>query len=100
MCDEEDLFTGRISADIFNLTVGAPGPDTLKKSSDLFDAAAKHRMDKMSRGDVSLFQYGPQCGPNEYLQQLAGFLSKEYNDQVIRALEICPFLLLPKQMRL
>ena len=77
-----DLFTGRITDDVINLCVGAPGPETLKKSSELFDSAARHRLEKFGAGDVSLFQYGPECGSAEFLTQLADFLTKEYNDKV------------------
>ena len=76
--DEDDLFTGRITPGFINLAVGAPGPDTLRKSAELFDLAAKHRLDKVKAGDVSLFQYGLPCGNREYLRQLAHFLSTEY----------------------
>ena len=77
-----DLFTGRITDDVINLCIGAPGPETLKKSSDLFYSAARHRLEKFGAGDVSLFQYGPECGSAEFLRQLADFLTKEYNDKV------------------
>jgi hypothetical protein len=80
--DEDDLFTGRITPGFVNLAVGAPGPETLKKSAELFDSAAKHRLAKVSAGDVSLFQYGLPCGNREYLRLLANFLSDEYGDQV------------------
>jgi hypothetical protein len=82
MCDEEDLFSGRITSEFINLTVGAPGPNTLKKSAQIFESASKHRLEKTLKGDVSLFQYGPQCGPPEYLKELSKFLSKEYSDEV------------------
>jgi alanine-alpha-ketoisovalerate/valine-pyruvate aminotransferase len=80
--DEDDLFTGRITPGFVNLAVGAPGPETLKKSAELFESAAKHRLAKVSAGDVSLFQYGLPCGNREYLRLIANFLSDEYGDQV------------------
>jgi len=88
MTDEDDLFTGRISPDFINLSVGAPGPDGLKKSAEIFASAAQHRIQKTEQtGNVSLFQYGPKCGPAEYLQQLAKFLSGEYGEY---GDQVCP----------
>ena len=81
--EHDDLFSGRLADGSVNLVVGAPGPDTLKKSAELFDSATRNRTTKVtSSGDVSLFQYGPVCGNREYLHQLANFLTKEYDDQV------------------
>jgi hypothetical protein len=77
-----DLFTGRITDDVMNLCVGAPGPETLKKSAELFDSAARHRLQKFGGCELALFQYGPECGSAEFLQQLAQFLTKEYSNQV------------------
>lgn len=81
--ENDDLFSGRLADGSVNLVVGAPGPDTLRKSAEIFDSATKHRATKVSTsGDVSLFQYGPVCGNREYLHQLAKFLTKEYDDEV------------------
>ena len=83
MFDGEDLFSGRVDQDFINLTVGAPGPETLRRSAEIFASASQHRVEKtLNGGSVSLFQYGPPCGPAEFLGRLAEFLSQQYNDEV------------------
>ena len=45
-----------------NLTIGAPGSDTLLKTAEIFREASLHRHEAASKAGGAMFQYGPRAG--------------------------------------
>ncbi|XP_014616509.1 PREDICTED: 2-aminoadipate transaminase isoform X1 [Polistes canadensis] len=68
-----------------NMSVGAPGPDLLKKCTNMLSNATVHRMEEEEKeGNFYLFQYGITSGLWECREELAKFLSRQYGDPVQR----------------
>ena len=66
-----------------NLTIGAPGPQTLSESRKLFREASMARLSsEHDHCDTALFQYGTEEGPKSFIHQLSCLLSTGYNDCV------------------
>jgi len=63
-----------------NLSIGAPGPDLLAKSKEVFRLGAESRLSMP--GDTMLFQYGDGEGPPGFLSNLSHLLSDGYQDKV------------------
>ena len=80
MVDEEHFVTNQ---GFINLTIGAPGPETLSASRKLFREAASRRLSSDNDDkDTPLFQYGTEEGPTTFIKQLSKLLSDGYNDSV------------------
>lgn len=45
-----------------NLTIGAPGEDTLMKTAEIFRKASQHRYEAATEAKGAMFQYGPRAG--------------------------------------
>ena len=66
-----------------NLTIGAPGPQTLSESRKIFREATIKRLScDHDECDTALFQYGTEEGPTSFIYQLTRLLSAGYNDYV------------------
>ena len=65
---------------VFDLRVGAPGPDILCKLAPMFTEATRERMAAEAEHG-HLFQYGPEPGQRSFRRALAHFLSQEYAGQ-------------------
>lgn len=78
----ESLFDGRETERVANLIIGAPGPDTLRRSAAIFAEAAAHRAAQSGEDGGALFQYGPRTGCRSFKVQMAKFLSRGYEDTV------------------
>ncbi|XP_069111053.1 uncharacterized protein [Argopecten irradians] len=67
--------------DIINLSTGAPGPETMQGCQEIMIKATSEAM-KDPKQETNTFKYGPEQGDPIFRQRLAGFLSKEYGDNV------------------
>ena len=74
------LFDGRVEDGLANLTIGAPGEDTLRKAAAIFRAASAASADHAAATDGVVFQYGPRSGYGPFLDSLKRFLDAEYAD--------------------
>lgn len=79
----KDKVLFQVTDEVIDLRIGAPGPDLLAKSRDMFRIGANERLaSSSSSDDLELFQYGVMEGPTSYLYNLAKFLSTGYEDKV------------------
>lgn len=75
----EHLFDNKDTKSVTNLTIGAPGPETLNKVFELYQKASHHRLCDLHQ-DSTIFQYGPTFGYSPFLRGLAKFLTQGYNE--------------------
>ncbi|XP_067660778.1 uncharacterized protein [Haliotis asinina] len=69
------------SSDLLPLLVGGPGPDTLQNCKEIFTKATASVLE--TETDLTqAFRYADEQGDQEYRDQLAKFLTTEYNDTV------------------
>jgi DNA-binding transcriptional MocR family regulator len=78
--NEKTLFDDMGSGIDVNLKMGSPGDYLLRKSNELMKKATLHRLGESDA--FQLFQYGPEAGDIDFRKELAGFLTKEYMDDV------------------
>ena len=69
----------KTSEDIIDFSIGAPGKKLLEQAHQLFQKSSEKFNEKC---DDAHFQYGANRGSPEFLDNLAEFLSSEYQDHV------------------
>jgi len=69
---------------IINLVMGAPPVSYLSRnaSADFLGKATEHLLSQDVAKDGSIVQYGPRVGSSRFLNELAKFLSSQYQDKV------------------
>ncbi len=78
----EHMFSNRELDRAFNLTIGAPDQDCLRRAASIFQEYAHKVLPTLEA--ATAFQYNPALGPLDFLDALAEFLSRGYDAPVRR----------------
>jgi len=70
----------KVSDQVTNLKIGAPGPDLLAKSREVIKRGSQERFDRSD--DLELFNYGVEEGPTSFIYNLSKLLTNGYQDNV------------------
>ena len=66
----------KVTDQVTNLKIGAPGPDLLAKSKEVIKRGSQERFERID--DLELFNYGVEEGPTSFLYNLSKMLSAGY----------------------